>query len=71
VKFLVDNQLPVALCRFFQTNGHPSVHVLDNAMDESLDRDIWAFAEANDFILVSKDEERRDYSHRKATNETA
>jgi len=41
VNFLVDNQLPEALCRFLDAHGLQSGHVLDLHMDEASDLEIW------------------------------
>jgi predicted nuclease of predicted toxin-antitoxin system len=47
VKFLVDNQLPEALCRFLNANGHPSGHVLGLQMVEASDLEIWNYAKTD------------------------
>jgi predicted nuclease of predicted toxin-antitoxin system len=57
VKFLVDNQLPEALCRFLNEHGHESGHILDLNMDEASDLEIWNYAAADNWIVVSKDED--------------
>jgi predicted nuclease of predicted toxin-antitoxin system len=57
VKFLVDNQLPGALCVFLRNSGHDCSHVLDLAMDEKSDAEIWTFAKSDQRIVVSKDED--------------
>jgi predicted nuclease of predicted toxin-antitoxin system len=57
VKFIVDNQLPVALARWLSAKGHDAVHVLDQGMGQSDDRQIWAEAIAENRIVVSKDED--------------
>ncbi len=57
MKFLVDNQLPEALCRFLNALGHESDHVLDLHMDEATDLEIWNYAAAGNWIVVSKDED--------------
>jgi predicted nuclease of predicted toxin-antitoxin system len=57
VKFLVDNQLPEALCRFLNSRGHESGHVLGLNMDEASDLEIWNFAALHNWIVVSKDED--------------
>ena len=55
--FLVDNQLPQALVRFFISRGHQAKHVLDLGMDEASDAVIWKYAGENDFVIVTKDED--------------
>ena len=57
MKFLVDNQLPEALCRILNTRGHESGHVLDLHMDEASDLEIWNYAATGNWIVVSKDED--------------
>jgi len=57
VNFLVDNQLPETLGRFLNDHGHQACHVLDLEMDEASDLGIWNYAAANDWIVVSKDED--------------
>jgi hypothetical protein len=41
MKFLVDNQLPLALARFLSANGIESQHVLDIGLDAASDQTIW------------------------------
>jgi predicted nuclease of predicted toxin-antitoxin system len=57
VNFLVDNQLPEALCRFLNARGHQSSHVLDLRMDEASDLKVWSYAATGNWIVVSKDED--------------
>jgi predicted nuclease of predicted toxin-antitoxin system len=57
VKFLVDNQLPDALARFLTSQGHDARHVLDLKLDEADDLTIWSYAVAEDYTLVSKDQD--------------
>lgn len=57
MNFLVDNQLPEALCRFLSMHGHRSDHVLDRSMDEASDIEIWNYAATGNWIVVSKDED--------------
>lgn len=37
MKFLIDNQLPIALARFLTSKGHDVEHVLERRMDEEAD----------------------------------
>jgi predicted nuclease of predicted toxin-antitoxin system len=53
VKFLVDNQLPVALARWLGGRGHDAVHVLWSGQTD--DRTLWDAAIAEGRIVVSKD----------------
>jgi len=40
MKFLIDNQLPVALSRFLQAQGLESRHVMELGLDEASDLEI-------------------------------
>jgi predicted nuclease of predicted toxin-antitoxin system len=60
LKFLVDNQLPSALARFLAGVGTEAVHVLDLGLAQSGDAELWSFAVANKFVLISKD---HDFLH--------
>ena len=55
--FLVDNQLPQALVRFFISRGHSAKHVLDLGLDEASDTVIWKYAGGNHCVIVTKDED--------------
>jgi predicted nuclease of predicted toxin-antitoxin system len=57
VNFLLDTQLPEALCRFLKDRGHESAHVLGLNMDEASDDQIWSYAGRGNWIVVSKDED--------------
>ena len=57
MKFLVDNQLPVALVLLFISHGFHAEHVLNIKMEEATDRSIWQYAVANQMLMVSKDED--------------
>lgn len=63
MKFLVDNQLPSALAKLLVSRGHEGCHVLDVGLDEASDTEIWKYAAANAFVVVTKDE---DFSQRAA-----
>jgi predicted nuclease of predicted toxin-antitoxin system len=67
VKFLIDNQLPPALARFIETNLLcEAKHVADVDLREVSDAEVWRYATANDFVLVSKDEDFTQMSLRSA-----
>ncbi|MFZ0819621.1 MAG: DUF5615 family PIN-like protein [Candidatus Acidiferrales bacterium] len=53
----MDNQLPMALAELFISRGHEAHHVLDFALDEASDSEIWKFAAENGFVLMTKDED--------------
>jgi predicted nuclease of predicted toxin-antitoxin system len=57
VKFLIDNQLPSALCSFIRVSGHEAAHVLDFEMNEEQDSIIWQWATSKAMVVVSKDED--------------
>ena len=57
MKFLVDNQLPLALAKYLQKRGFDCEHVLDVGLAECLDSEICRYAETHDQIIVSKDED--------------
>jgi len=57
VKFLVDNQLPAALARFFASRGMDGLHVLDIGLGDATDAEIWEHASRNDCVVISKDED--------------
>ena len=57
MKFLVDNQLPVALARWLAGKGFDAVHVMDRNQGQADDRLIWKDAIAEGRIMVSKDED--------------
>ena len=55
--FLIDAQLPPALCGWLRERGHEAVHVFDIGMVAASDDEIAARAEADGAVLVSKDED--------------
>ena len=57
MKFLIDNQLPPALARYLRKRGFDCEHVLDVGLAEALDVEICRYAEAQERIIVSKDED--------------
>jgi predicted nuclease of predicted toxin-antitoxin system len=57
VNFLVDNQLPEALCGFMNSRGHRSDHVASLRMDEASDIEIWNYVTGHRLVLISKDED--------------
>jgi predicted nuclease of predicted toxin-antitoxin system len=61
MRFLVDAQLPPALARMLASRGHVAEHVVDIALREANDSEIWQYALANHAIVVTKDE---DFAHR-------
>jgi predicted nuclease of predicted toxin-antitoxin system len=57
VKFLVDANLPPALARWLESEGHAAQHVSDLGMERSTDREIWARARELEACVVTKDED--------------
>ena len=57
MKFLIDNQLPVALVHWMESRGEDAVHVLDLGYGQAADRLIWEVAARDLRIVVSKDED--------------
>jgi len=57
VKFLVDNQLPVALAKRLIALGHDARHVLDVGLDKASDTEIWKHATTQSQVLITKDED--------------
>jgi predicted nuclease of predicted toxin-antitoxin system len=57
VKFLVDNQLPIALARWLLSQGVECKHVLDLALAAATDAEIWDYACENGCVVISKDED--------------
>jgi predicted nuclease of predicted toxin-antitoxin system len=55
MKFLVDNQLPRMLAAYLARRGHQSKHVIDLALDEADDIELWSYCNREATILVSKD----------------
>jgi predicted nuclease of predicted toxin-antitoxin system len=55
--FLVDNQLPTALARFLASRGVECQHVLDVDLGDASDTAIWDYANRNDCVVISKDED--------------
>lgn len=57
MRFLVDAQLPPALCRWLRERGHDADHVADLDLLGAADKAIAERAEELAAILVSKDED--------------
>ena len=63
MKFLVDQQLPLALARFIASQGHSAEHVGDLGLKEADDAVIWRQAGARELVIVSKDEDFTFLAH--------
>ena len=57
MNFLVDAQLPPALCQWLAGHGHAAVHVNDIDLVGATDAMIADRAEAGNAVLISKDED--------------
>lgn len=57
MKFLVDAQLPPGLANWIAARGQEAAHVADLGLLAASDREIAAWAETEDAIVVSKDED--------------
>jgi predicted nuclease of predicted toxin-antitoxin system len=55
--FLIDAQLPPALCGWLRERGHEAHHVFDLGLTAASDEEIAARAQADGAVLVSKDED--------------
>ena len=56
-RFLVDNQLPVALARWLEAQGTAAEHVLALDLAQSPDQAIWEMAASTGAVIISKDED--------------
>ena len=57
MRFLIHNQLPVALARYLSSSGSDSLHLLDVGLSQASDSEICCYASERQFVLVSKDED--------------
>ena len=57
MKFLLDAQLPPALVRWLQEQGHVAEAVRDAGLREAEDRAIWAWALQTTAVIMTKDED--------------
>lgn len=57
MRFLVDAQLPPALCDWLAGQGHTALHVVDLGLAGADDQPIWARAVADDAVLLTKDQD--------------
>jgi predicted nuclease of predicted toxin-antitoxin system len=60
LKFIVDEMLPQHLAYWLRGQGHDATHVELEQLGKSSDSEIWAWALANDAIIISKDRDFRD-----------
>ena len=57
MKFLVDNQLPIALARHLQTPGFDCQHVPEVGLAEASDAEVCRYADEQGRIIISEDED--------------
>ncbi|MEH3047250.1 DUF5615 family PIN-like protein [Sphingomonas adhaesiva] len=57
MRFLVDAQLPPALCRWLETRGHDAYHVGTELPGATPDHAVAAYAVDHACILLTKDED--------------
>ena len=57
MKFLIDNQLPIALAAFIRSKNLEASHVFELGLDRASDKEIWELAQKDNWILISKDED--------------
>ena len=57
MKFLVDNQLPMALADHLRARGLDCQHVLDVGLAQATDAQICNYAEEQERVIISKDED--------------
>lgn len=57
MRFLIDAQLPPALARWIQHQGHDAQHVFDIGLESASDAVIWTRAAAAKRVIVTKDED--------------
>jgi predicted nuclease of predicted toxin-antitoxin system len=55
MRFLVDDQLPPALARWFVAQGHDAFHVKDFSLTGATDRNVWERARRDGAVVVTKD----------------
>jgi predicted nuclease of predicted toxin-antitoxin system len=66
MRFVVDAQLPPALARWLDVQGHKAEHVADLQMAQASDVAIWEYALSVNAAIVTKDE---DFAQRKALSD--
>jgi len=66
VKFLVDANLPPALCAWLSERGHDATAVRDVGLRDAEDDPIWDWAVAHRAIIATKDE---DFHQRRSRRE--
>lgn len=57
MRFLIDAQLPPALCGWFAERGFDAEHVTQHLGGQTADAEIAAYAAANTLVLITKDDD--------------
>ena len=57
MRFLVDAQLPPALARWLEDQGHQAQHVVDLGLGSAGDRIVWERARETGAAILTKDED--------------
>lgn len=57
MRFLIDAQLPPALARWIESQGHAAEHVHECCAVDAPDSAIWEYATGTGAVIVSKDED--------------
>jgi len=64
VRFLIDNQLPSVLAGWLQERGHDAEHVLNVGLAQGKDTPIWRYAQEQQAVIVTKDEDFAEWVRR-------
>lgn len=57
MRFLIDAQLPPALAKYFEARGQESKAARELGLRDAEDHTIWSFAQAGNWIVVTKDDD--------------
>ncbi len=55
MKFIIDQQLPPVLAEMLRSEGFDAVHVRERALNQRPDLEIWAVAQREHAVVVSRD----------------
>ena len=55
MRFLVDDQLPIALARWLTAQGHEASHVFEIGLTGATDRVLWEVVRSQGAVMVTKD----------------
>ena len=58
--FLIDAQLPPALARWVDRQGHRATHIFEIGLERAKDEPIWEHARNNNAIIITKDQDFAD-----------